>query len=792
MDMDTQRGMDGTTAVDRRTLLLGGSVLAAAAATPIAAAPSPGPRMRPLPQGSVRLTPSIWADAVEANRKYMMSLEPDRLLHNFRKGAGLKPKGAIYAGWEDQSIAGHTLGHYMSALALLHAQTGDEEAHRRLRYIVAELAETQRAHGDGYVGGTTLVRDGQTIDGKIAYEELRRRKISRNTTVLGGFNDSWVPLYTWHKVHAGVIDAIQVAGVTEAMPVLRGMSDYMVGVFQPLSDAEVQTVLDQEFGGLNDSFANAYAVTNDSRYLAFARRLRHKAVLDPLAAGRDELAGLHANTQIPKVIGLARLYELAGDPRDADAARFFHRTVVENHTYVIGGNSDREHFGKPRHLSTRVSDRTCEHCNTYNMLKLTRHLYAWQPRAELFDYYERAHLNHVMASQNPADGSFVYYMPLSSGARRTFSSPTEHFWCCVGSGMESHAKHGDSIYWENGTALYVNLFIPSELDWKERGLRVRMSTAFPYGETVQLDVNRAAKDPLTIALRLPAWAAEPSIKVNGSSTPIRRSGGYAMLTRRWKQGDRVELSLPMSLAVESMPDDPRMVAYRHGPVVLAGDLGDEIGAWHGLAPALLASGPPSSPEPVDRGRHVFELRDAAPGKVTLRPFFEQYGRRTAVYFPLMRNEEWAAKERAHASNEAERRAVEARTIDLLQPTDRQQERQHGLRTQDTEIWSYAGRGMQMAWWTPGSFVESSLKVGSGENLLRVLYWGEDVNTDFLIEVNGEPFIREKRLAKPIKDFVAVEYPLPRRLIAGRDTMTVRFTSAGSAASVYELRTVKPA
>ncbi|MFS0774094.1 glycoside hydrolase family 127 protein [Sphingomonas sp. 1P08PE] len=778
--------------IDRRALLVGGSVLAAGAASIATAAMRvPAASIRPLPLKDVRLTPSIWADAVEANRGYVMSLEADRLLHNFRKGAGLQPKGAIYAGWEDQSIAGHTLGHYMSALALLYAQTDDEAPRSRLRYVVSELAETQGAHGDGYVGGTTIERDGRTIDGKVAFEELRRRKISPNTTVLGGFNDSWVPLYTWHKVHAGVIDAIQIAGIREAEPVLRGMSDYMVAVFAPLSDAEVQTVLDQEFGGLNDSFANAFAVTGDDRYLIFAKRLRHRKVLDPLAAGHDELAGLHANTQIPKVIGLARLYELDGDPRDADAARFFHRTVTENHSYVIGGNSDRESFGTPRQLSTRVSDRTCEHCNTYNMLKLTRHLYGWQPRADLFDFYERAHLNHVMASQNPKTGAFVYYMPLSSGAKRTYSSPTDHFWCCVGSGMESHAKHGDSIYWEDGSTLYVNLFIPSRLDWTERGLQLEMHTQFPYGSTVKLVVSRPAKEPLAMALRVPAWAAGPSITINGAPTALTHRNGYAILARRWHAGDTIELSLPMTLKVEAMPDDPRLVAFRHGPVVLAADLGDETGVWHGIAPALLTRDAAAAVRAVEPERHVFAVSEAAPTAVTLRPFFDQYDQRTAVYFPLLDKPEWDALATAHAAAELERKEVERRTIDLLQPTDSAQERAHSLTSKDTEIWSYGGRGMRMAWYTPGSFVEASLKVEDGPMVLRALYWGEDVGQDFLIEVNSQILVREKRAVRPVKRFVAVEYALPLELTRGRERVRVRFTSAGSAASVYELRTVRP-
>jgi hypothetical protein len=397
-----------------------------------------------------------------------------------------------------------------------------------------------------------------------------------------------------------------------------------------------------------------------------------------------------------------------------------------------------------------------------------------------------------MASQDPATGAFVYYMPLSSGAKRTYSSPTAHFWCCVGSGMESHAKHGDSIYWEDGTTLYVNLFIPSQLNWKSQGLQLAMATGFPYSDTIRLNVITPPRRAITLALRLPGWAAEPSVTINGTSTPLSRKNGYAMLTRAWRAGDVIELQLPMALAVETMPDDPTVVAFRHGPVVLAAELEGDEGVWHGIAPALPTGDAGARLTPVQKARHVFAMKDALPSPLTLRPFFDQYKERTAVYFPLLRQADWSARERAHAAEERQRLTVADRTIDVFQPTDKAQERAHDLRTKDTEIWSYAGRGMQMAWWTPGSFVEASLRIDSGPILLRTLYWGEDTNQDFIIEVDGRQLVREKRAGPAIKQFVAVEYALPEELTQGRDSIRVRFTSAGSAASIYELRTVRSA
>ena len=765
----------------RRSLLISASALAIAGPALASNAATGHTRARPLPLSAVRLKPSIWATAVDTNREYLLELDSDRLLHNFRKGAGLEPKAPRYGGWENQGIAGHTLGHYLSALSLMYAQTGDERMRQRLRYIVAELAEVQKARGDGYIGGTTVERDGKELDGKIVFEEVRKGDIRANSFDLNG---GWVPLYTWHKVHAGLIDAIRIGQVAEAKPVLVGLSDYLAAVLDGIDDEQMQQLLVSEHGGLNEAFADTYALTDNPRYLRLAERIRHRAVLDPLTGGRDVLPGLHANMQVPKVIGLARLHEISGNPPDAAAARFFNQTVLKHHSYVIGGNSEREFFGPADAIASRLSDRTCEHCNTYNMLKLARHLYGWAPDASLFDYYERAHLNHVMAAQHPQTGRFVYYMGLAPGSKRTWSTPFDNFWCCVGTGMESHSKHGDSIYWEDGRTLFVNLFIPSTLDWKERGLRLDLDTEFPFEERVALTVGKAPATPLGLALRLPRWADNPVLKLNGQAASFDRRNGYALLSRRWRQGDRIELTLPMRLQVEPTPDNPRMVAFTHGPVVLAADLGPGTPAWEGPTPGLTSTGL----QPVDPQKHEFRATGGLPAALTFKPFFNQYDRRTSVYLPLYTDAEWQKEKASFEIAQKEKAAVDARTIDQLQPGEADHERAHDLRTNFSEFWQYGGRGMRDAWWGAGHFVEASMAV-RGKNALRVLYWGEDVNKDFAILVDGKELVREQRKAEPVKRFVAVEYPLLPELTAGKDKVRVRFETRGTDAPFYELRTV---
>jgi len=773
----------------RRAVLMGASALATVALTPSGATAQDDPvRVRPFPLNAVRLKPSIHADAVAANSRYLLELEPGRLLHNFHAGAGLPVQGDLYGGWEARGIAGHTLGHYLTACSLAYAQTGDAALRRRVETTVAELARIQAAHGDGYVGGTTVERDGEIIDGKIVFEEVRRGDIRT-----GGFdiNGGWVPLYTWHKVHAGLIDAVRHGEVEAAMPVMLGMAGYLADILEGLDDDQMQRLLAAEYGGLNDSYAETYALTGDRRWLALAERIRDRPVLDPLTEGRNILPGLHANTQIPKIIGLARLYELTGEARYASAARFFHRTVAREHTYVIGGNSDREHFGPPGQLSPFITDRTCEACNTYNMLKLTRHLYGWEPKADWFDFYERAHLNHIMAHQHPETGMFVYFMPLTSGTRRTYSTPFDSFWCCVGSGMESHAKHGDSIYWRDDRTLFVNLFIPSSLDWRERGVRVELDTRYPFSEQVRLTVAEAGPAPFDLAVRLPGWCEGPSLSVNGEPARIDRRSGYAVLSRAWRAGDVVELTLPMSVRVEATPDDPRMVAFVNGPVVLAADLGPADEAHDGMAPALVADSAEGALQATSGNLHRFRMPGASPEALAMGPFFNKYDRRAAVYFPLFTAAQWAEEEAAFLAAQRERAALEARTIDVIHLGEMQPERDHDFRSNHSDLLSFAGRSGRQAWWGVGNYIEFDMAVRPGPVILRALYWGEEVNKHFAVMVEGERIAVERRETPPEQAFVHVDYVIPETLTEGRDRVTVRFETLGSDAPVYECRTLSP-
>ncbi|PSJ39960.1 glycoside hydrolase family 127 protein [Allosphingosinicella deserti] len=737
---------------------------------------------KPLPLSAVRLKPSHYATAVEVNRKYLLSLDPDRFLHNFRKFAALEPKAPIYGGWESDTIAGHTLGHYLTALVLTNAQTGCEDCRRRADYIVRELAEVQAKRRDGYVGGLQRKRkDGSVVDGEEIFPEIMRGEIRS-----GGFdlNGSWAPLYTVHKLCAGLLDVHAGWGNQQALAVLTRLGDYFERVFAALNDAQMQEMLACEYGGLTESFAELHARTGDKRWLAVAERLYDRKVLDPLAAEQDKLANFHANTQVPKLIGLARLHELTGKPAYGTAARFFWTRVTGHHSYVIGGNADREYFFEPDTVANHITEQTCEHCNTYNMLKLTRQLYSWQPNGALFDYYERAHLNHVMSAQDPATGGFTYMTPLMTGIPRGYSSPDEDsFWCCVGSGMESHAKHGEAIFWEGEGALLVNLYIPATAEWKARGAALSLDTRYPYGTESRLTLDRLARPGrFRIALRVPGWAkGRATIAVNGKPAAPIFADGYAIVERRWQPGDVVTIDVPLDLRIESTPGDPDTIAFLRGPMVLAADLGAvpagksgrDVEGYDGVAPAMVGEDLLTAFVPVDPGRSIYQAKGIArPADLTFVPFYSQYRRRSAVYFKRFSDAGWAAEQAAFLAEQARARDIAARSVDVMHLGEMQPERDHDLASEISYPVTY--RALQGRDARSGGFFSFKMKVKPGPLILQASYWGDERRVSFDILVDGVKIGSQVLDHDKPGSFFDVEYPIPEAVTKGKAEVLVKF------------------
>ena len=511
----------------------------------------------------VRLLPSRFRENMMRDSAWMVSMDVNRLLHSFRTNAGVfagREGGYMtvkkLGGWEslDCELRGHTTGHLLSAYGLMYAATGSDIFKLKGDSLVSGLAEVQSALGNGYLSAFP--------------EEL----INRN--LLG--TSVWAPWYTLHKLFSGLIDQYLYADNLQALNIVKGMGDWAYRKLKPQTEETRRKMIRNEFGGINESFYNLYAITGNENYHWLAEYFYHNDVIDPLKEQRDDLGTKHTNTFIPKVIAEARNYELTQSEPSRKLTDFFWHTMVDKHTFAPGCSSQKEHFFDIKHFSDYLNGYTGETCCTYNMLKLSRHLFCWTGDVRVADYYERALYNHILGQQDPESGMVCYFLPLLSGAHKVYSTRENSFWCCVGSGFESHAKYGEAIYYHNDKGIYVNLFIPSEVNWKEKGLVLRQETAFPSEETTTVTLHAGKPVLTTVYLRYPSWSGKVTVRVNGKKQVVRQNtGSYIALTRKWQNGDRIEVTYPMQARIETTPDNPRKGALLYGPIILAGERGTE-------------------------------------------------------------------------------------------------------------------------------------------------------------------------------------------------------------------------
>jgi DUF1680 family protein len=764
--------------------------------------------VEPFALRQVTLLDSPFRAAMERNAKYLLELDPDRLLHNTRLYAGLQPKGKLYGGWEALGVAGHSLGHYLTALSQQYAATGDERFRARVAYIVKEMAECQRAYGDGYIGALP----------PLELATMRGFKEGKVETA-GNFNfkgGAWVPWYTEHKILAGLKDAWTLADVAQAKAVALRLADWVDDITRPLTPAERQTMLRVEHGGMSETLADIYALTGDEKYLNAARRFYHEAIMRPLLEGRDELSGKHANTQIPKVVGEARLYEVAGDADGQRIAKYFWERVVEHHSYVIGGNSEHEHFGQPDDLAERLGSATAESCNTYNMLRLTRHLFAWEPEAAYFDYYERALYNHILASQEPKRGMYVYFMSLKPGHFKTYSTPEDSFWCCVGSGMENHTKYNDSIYFHGADTLYVNLFIPSRLNWEARGLALEQQTAYPRGDQVELRFTPKRPVTLTLRVRSPQWATGGlRFRLNGRPLRVASApGNYAEIRRAWKRGDRLQVTIPMSVRTEAMPDDPAKVAFLYGPVVVAGDLGrvpqsksvpyaadqsENLRAPVADVPVLVtqeARNPAAMLKRAPGADLAFRAAASSPAggtrEVTLLPFNEIFYDYYNVYWDVLTPTQYESRKAGLQAEAARQAALDARTLDEYRPGEQQSEVDHQQQGEKTSSGDAFYRKYRHA--LDGGWFSFKMKVAPDQPAeLAFTYWGgETGNRAFDILVDGKAIATQTLNQNKPGQFFDQTYSIPAALTRGKPSIEVRLQArpGNMAGGLYGAKTLR--
>ncbi|TRZ35680.1 glycosyl hydrolase [Niallia circulans] len=734
----------------------------------------------------VRITDGPFKHAMELNMEYLLQLEPNKLLARYREYAGLEPKASNYNGWEEQGISGHTLGHYLSACSQMAAATGDSRFIDRTAYIVAELAQCQEADGTGLISGIPR--------GKAIFQEVKEGEIYSQGFDLNG---GWVPLYTMHKVFAGLRDAYLYTGNEQALAVETKLGLWLEDMVKDLSEEQMDELLKCEFGGMAEVLADLAVHTGDRHFFALSERFYHKEVLDPLAAKKDALAGKHANTQIPKVVAAARQYEISGKETYKEISEYFWNTVVHEHSYVIGGNSLNEHFGEAGKQNERLGENTCETCNSYNMLKLTKHLFRWKPTAEEGDYYERALYNHILASQHPGDGSVCYFVSLDMGGHKKYNSKFDSFTCCVGSGMENHASHGNAIYFHDDSKLYINQYIPSRLEWKEMGVVVEQKTAYPKNGSIRIEISSSADKAFTLTLRHPYWAEKGmSISVNGEDYQHEtKPASLIEIARVWKDGDVLEIDIPMTLRKEAILDNPNRVAFLYGPIVLAGDLGEISDAQKTkdllFTPVLVADNSPL--------QHISKISEEAftlegignPRDVELKPFYLLHDRSATVYWDVFTKAEWAEAEKSYKEAIQKEQELEARSIDFVQPGEMQPERDHQFTGEHVGIGTVSNRKYRDTW--PNGHFSFALKVlQDQQNSLIVAYTKKEWESmqGFDVLANDTVLREGKQEWEEMNQFVYIKYTLPESAVTeGNTRITFRAHAEKRVPKVFELRTV---
>ena len=761
------------------------------------------------PLGDVTLLDGPLKKARDLNIKTLLQYDCDRMLAPYRKEAGLTPKKKAYPNWD--GLDGHVGGHYLTAMAM-NAATGNDECRQRMEYMISELQECADANnknhpdwGKGYVGGMP--------NSERIWSTFKKGDF-------GTYFGSWAPFYNLHKMYAGLRDAWLYCGNEQAKKLFLGFCDWAIDLTAGLSDAQMEQMLGNEHGGMNEVLVDAYAITKEKKYLDVARRFSHRRLLTPMSQRQDNLDNMHANTQVPKVVGFERISELSGDETYHDASAFFWDIVTGERSLAFGGNSRREHFPSKEACMDFINDIDGpESCNTNNMLKLTEDLHRRNPAARFADYYELATFNHILSSQHPEHGGYVYFTPARPRHYRNYSAPNEAMWCCVGTGMENHGKYGQFIYTKNASSLFVNLFVASELNWKEKGVVLRQETQFPYAETSRITIAQG-KGAFDLLVRYPGWVkpGEFKVKVNGQPVSIVTGpSSYVTISRKWKKGDVVDITFPMHNSIKYLPNEPQYIALMHGPILLGMKTGTEDLA-HLIADdsrfGQYASGKklPINEAPILINNNINDIANelkpiaGKPLHFTLNtkmengihnemmPFFEIHDSRYMMYWLALSEDSYKSYLDGLAKAEQERQALEARTVDKVQPGEQQPETDHKMETDRSQVGNTNDTFYRDA--RDGHYFSYLMQTNGQTNLsLRLKYWGVgewkshefDILVDDVLvkEVNNTGKYR-------ISEFKYETYPIPAELLKGKSQVRVKFVAKPrkQIGEIYEVRLVK--
>ncbi len=798
-------------------------------------APAPKERIlaaRPIPLHRVRLTGGPLKLHQDADIKYLLELEPDRMLHYYRTVAGLPAKAPPYDGWDGggRNLTGHIAGHYLSAISAMYAATGDKRFKDRVDYIVNEFKAVQDKNGDGYL---VALEGGRKCFGALKKGEIKAAAFD--------LNGEWSPWYTLHKTFAGLRDAYRFTGNRTALDVERKFAGWAEGVLAGLNDEQIQHMLETEFGGMNEVLVDLYADTGDPRWLKLSYDFEHHVFIDPLQRHQDVLGGTHANTQLPKLIGSAERYAYTRRPEDLMAAAFFYDTVTKHHSFSTGGQGTDEYYGPPDVIGARIDGRTAESCNVYNMLKYSRLMFSMEPDIRYADYQERGLYNHQMASFDPNSGQMCYMVPVGQGVTHEYQDMQHSWTCCVGTGMENHALIGDGLYFENGDRLWVNVYMPSTATWAAKGVHLAMESDFPEGDSAALTFTLDKPREFTVSMRRPYWVGDGfAVTVNGTQVPVdtpmddqqarreRRTqyheagpqSSYVDIKRTWRSGDVVKVVLPKTLRLEPTPDMPHRVALMWGPLVLAGDLGPEPvrGRARGENGELLErEAPRSAPVtpvfvteeiPVESwvkpvAGETGHFRTAGVGRepnaegkvhdVDLVPFYRLHQRVYATYWDVLTPAVWEARHEGYVTEAERLRKLDAATVAEVKPVNKASEAQYHFEGgKDVTVQRISGR-LGRASRTGFSY---QLPVEAGHPMALVAtYYSADRRTSpasFEVLVDGQRIADQEVPRTDPARFYDVTYAVPVALVQGKPAVTVKFQAkpGSQVAAVYGLRMVR--
>ena len=764
------------------------------------------------PLGDITLLDGPLKHARDLNVQVLLKYDCDRMLAPYRKEAGLQPRKPSYPNWD--GLDGHVGGHYLSALAI-NAATGNEECRKRMEYMISELqlvldANNQRheAWCHNYIGGVPNSAKMWTAFSKGDF---------------GPYFGIWAPFYNIHKMYAGLRDAWLYCGNEQAKNLFLKFCDWAVDITRDLNDEQMEKMLGNEHGGMNEVLADAYAITGEQKYLDCARRFSHRMLLVPLENGKDCLDNMHANTQIPKVIGYQRIAELAHDVQYHNASEYFWEIVTRQRSLAFGGNSRREHFPTKENCIDYINDIDGpESCNTYNMLKLTENLNRVKPDGMYGDFYETAMFNHILSAQHPQHGGYVYFTSARPRHYRNYSAPNEAMWCCVGTGMEDHGKYGQFVWTHDkgvkaeDDALYVNLFVASELNWKDRKMVIRQQTAFPYAETSVVEVAKG-KGTFILKVRKPSWCENFTVKGVGFDADSYEENGFVCMKRKWKKGDQVKISMPMHAYIKPMINVPQYVAIMYGPILLGMKTGTEdmrsliaddsrFGQYAGGKKLALDEAPILLPKhlddiaknlkPVPAKPLHFKLATHMENTIDgeLQPFFEIHDSRYMMYWLALGENDYKAYMQKLADEEKARQALEARTVDKVNPGEQQPETDHRMETDDSNKGNTEGIFFRDA--KDGHYFSYLMQTKGETNLsLQLKFWGQDewrtsefdiyVNDKLLCSVNNSHRWRTTQ-------FKTVDYAIPSEFVKGKKEIRVKFVAhkGKQVGQIYGVRLVK--